>query len=64
LNSEKSVTTIRPFAASDWRFVWPLLHDTLAAGDTCAFSPNGTESEIHAALRTVQLAMPLGPNQR
>jgi ribosomal protein S18 acetylase RimI-like enzyme len=49
LNSEKNVTTIRPFAASDWRFVWPLLHDTFAAGDTYAFSPNSTESEIHAA---------------
>lgn len=40
---------IRPFAPSDWASLWPILQATFAAGDTCAFSPDCTEREIHAA---------------
>jgi ribosomal protein S18 acetylase RimI-like enzyme len=40
---------IRPFDASDWASVWPLLHDTFAAGDTYAFSPDSTEADIRTA---------------
>jgi ribosomal protein S18 acetylase RimI-like enzyme len=40
---------IRPFSASDWPAVWPLLQTTFAAGDTYTFSPQSTETEIHKA---------------
>lgn len=43
------MTNIRPYQESDWTAVWSLLKATFAAGDTYAFSPESTESEIHKA---------------
>lgn len=40
---------IRQFKETDWPAVWPLLRTTFEAGDTYAFSPQSTESEIHRA---------------
>jgi ribosomal protein S18 acetylase RimI-like enzyme len=40
---------IRPFEATDWPALWPILHATFATGDTYAFAPDGTEEEIHRA---------------
>jgi ribosomal protein S18 acetylase RimI-like enzyme len=37
---------IRPFAAADWPQVWPILRDTVRAGETYAFAPESTEGEI------------------
>jgi RimJ/RimL family protein N-acetyltransferase len=39
---------IRRCEEADWPAVWPLLRATFEAGDTYAFSPQSTESEIHA----------------
>lgn len=41
------MTQIRRYDESDWPSVWPLLHDTFAAGDTYTFSPQSTEEDIH-----------------
>jgi RimJ/RimL family protein N-acetyltransferase len=38
---------VRRFQDADWPDVWPLLQATFAAGDTYAYSPQSTESEIH-----------------
>jgi ribosomal protein S18 acetylase RimI-like enzyme len=40
---------IRPFKASDWPALWPILQTTFAAGDTYTFAPQSTEAEIHNA---------------
>jgi ribosomal protein S18 acetylase RimI-like enzyme len=37
---------IRPFRASDWAAVWPLLAATFAAGDTYTFAPDSSEADI------------------
>lgn len=41
--------TIRPYQESDWPALWPFLQATFLAGDTCAFSPQSTKTEIHRA---------------
>jgi ribosomal protein S18 acetylase RimI-like enzyme len=41
--------TIRPFEATDWISLWPILQTTFSTGDTYAFSPHSTEAEIHKA---------------
>ena len=41
--------SIRPFLATDWSSVWPILQTTFSAGDTYTFSPQSTETEIHKA---------------
>jgi RimJ/RimL family protein N-acetyltransferase len=41
--------TLREFLPVDWPFVWPLLRDTIAAGDTYTFAPDSPESEIRKA---------------
>jgi RimJ/RimL family protein N-acetyltransferase len=43
------VTSIVEFAAADWPGLWPLLRDTIAAGDTYSFSPDSSESDIRKA---------------
>lgn len=43
------MTQIRHYEESDWPSVWPLLHDTFAAGDTYTFSPQSSEEDIHRA---------------
>ena len=40
---------VRPFEASDWPSLWPILRETIAVGDTFAFSPESTEDEIYHA---------------
>jgi len=40
---------IRPFEETDWPRLWPLLRATFAAGDTYAYAPASSESEIHRA---------------
>lgn len=47
---------IRPYQASDWSAVWPLLRSTFASGDTYAFAPGSTEAEIHKAWVELPLA--------
>ncbi len=41
--------TIRPFVDADWPVVWPFLHETLLPGDTLAYPPESTESDMHTA---------------
>ena len=41
------MTQIRHYQESDWPSLWPLLHDTFAAGDTYPVSPDSTEEDIH-----------------
>ena len=38
---------IRKFEESDWPIIWPILRDTIAAGDTYLYSPDSTEAQIH-----------------
>jgi ribosomal protein S18 acetylase RimI-like enzyme len=40
---------IRRYDDTDWPAVWPLLQATFASGDTYAFAPDSSESEIHRA---------------
>ncbi|MFK2876976.1 GNAT family N-acetyltransferase [Rhodanobacter hydrolyticus] len=40
--------SIRPFEASDWSLLWPLLHAVFAVGDTYTFPPDASEDEIFA----------------
>jgi len=40
---------IRPFRASDWNAVWPLLRATFAAGDTYTFPTDISEADAHRA---------------
>ena len=41
------MVSIRRFNDSDWPAVWPILRTTFEAGETYAFSPDSTETEIH-----------------
>jgi len=41
--------TIRPYRESDWASLWPFLHATIAAGETYAFPPQSSETEMHRA---------------
>ncbi len=41
--------SIRSITPADWPAVWPLLQATFQAGDTYAFAPESTETEIHKA---------------
>ncbi|UOA06982.1 GNAT family N-acetyltransferase [Methylobacter sp. S3L5C] len=43
------MTSIRRYQKPDWPVVWPLLQTTFSSGDTYAFSPDSSESEIHKA---------------
>lgn len=45
----QTMITIRLFENQDWTALWPVLHVTFQAGDTCAFSPESTEDEIYKA---------------
>jgi len=41
--------SIRRFREDDWAAVWPILNATFRAGDTYAFAPESSETEIHKA---------------
>jgi ribosomal protein S18 acetylase RimI-like enzyme len=41
--------TIRAYQPSDWPSVWPILRTAIAAGDTFAWDPDSTETEVHEA---------------
>ena len=41
--------SVRTYSPADWSQVWPILKATFASGDTYAFEPESTESEIHKA---------------
>jgi RimJ/RimL family protein N-acetyltransferase len=41
--------SIRPFEASDWPSLWPILHAIFAKGDTYTYSPDSSEDEMFAA---------------
>lgn len=41
--------SIRPFAASDWPALWPILHATFAKGDTYTYPSDASEAEILTA---------------
>ena len=43
------MTLVRRFQDTDWPAVCPLLQATFEAGDTYAYSPQSTETEIHKA---------------
>jgi RimJ/RimL family protein N-acetyltransferase len=45
----RNMITIRRYQDADWPVVWPFLRATFEAGDTYAFAPKSTESEIHHA---------------
>ena len=40
---------IREYREADWPRTWPILRETVRAGDTYTFSPHSTEEEIHQA---------------
>jgi len=40
---------IREYRESDWAKIWPILQQTIGAGDTYTFSPQSTEEEIRNA---------------
>jgi ribosomal protein S18 acetylase RimI-like enzyme len=40
---------IREYRESDWPGTWPILQETVRAGDTYTFSPHSTEDEIRKA---------------
>lgn len=40
---------IRRYHDTDWPMLLPILRNTFATGDTCAFSPQSSDEEIHAA---------------
>jgi ribosomal protein S18 acetylase RimI-like enzyme len=40
---------IREYRQSDWPELWPILRETVRAGDTYTFSPQSTAEEIHKA---------------
>ena len=40
---------IREYRESDWSKTWPILQQTIRAGDTYTFSPQSTEEEIRKA---------------
>lgn len=40
---------IRPFEAADWSSLWPILQTTNSGGDTFAFSPDSSESDMYQA---------------
>lgn len=50
------MTFVRRFENTDWPAVWALLQATFEAGDTYAYSPQSTESEIHQAWVTLPTA--------
>jgi ribosomal protein S18 acetylase RimI-like enzyme len=41
--------SIRPFEASDWPSLWPILHAIFSKGDTYTYPPGSSEDEIFAA---------------
>ena len=47
--TSRLLPSIRPFQESDWPSVWPFLHATVAAGETYAFPPQSSETEMHRA---------------
>ena len=40
---------IRAYRESDWPEIWPILQETVRAGDTYTFSPQSSEEEIRQA---------------
>jgi RimJ/RimL family protein N-acetyltransferase len=40
---------IREYCESDWPGIWPMLQETIRAGDTYTFSPHSSEEEIQKA---------------
>jgi ribosomal protein S18 acetylase RimI-like enzyme len=44
--SDPAAPLIRPYEETDWPRLWPLLRDTFATGDTYAYAPTSSESEI------------------
>ena len=40
---------IREYRESDWPMIWPILRETVRAGDTYTFSPQSTDDEIRKA---------------
>jgi ribosomal protein S18 acetylase RimI-like enzyme len=43
------MVTIRTFESEDWPDLWPILKTTFELGDTYAYSPDSTESQIQHA---------------
>lgn len=39
--------TVRKYQEADWSSIWPILENTVRAGDSYAFSPESSEAEIH-----------------
>jgi RimJ/RimL family protein N-acetyltransferase len=38
--------TLREFRDADWPLLWPLLRETIAAGETYSYAPDSTEADI------------------
>ena len=45
----RAMIGIREYCDSDWPGTWPILEETVRAGDTYTFSPQSTEEEIRKA---------------
>lgn len=50
------MTLIRRYQTTDWPMLWPILRATFETGDSYAFSPQSSESDIHAAWIEAPLA--------
>ena len=48
-SNEPAVTVIRAFASADWAQLWPILQATNQGGDTFAFAPDSSESDMQHA---------------
>jgi ribosomal protein S18 acetylase RimI-like enzyme len=44
-----TLATIRRYQAQDWPQLWPILHATIEAGDTFAFAPHSSQTEVFKA---------------
>lgn len=43
----KEPLTIRYYQVGDWPSIWSILHDAFSAGDSYAYAPDSTETEVH-----------------
>ena len=39
--------TIRAYSESDWPALWPILQETIRAGETYSYAPDSTAEQIH-----------------
>jgi ribosomal protein S18 acetylase RimI-like enzyme len=45
--SPRAMIQIREYQESDWPAIWPILEETISAGEAFSFFPQSSEAEIH-----------------